>query len=139
MNKIIITCIIIIILILIIIVSIPWQGHHAFSLANNAKNIMYKAKHSLLNVPLDKCICAANLSDFKYAMGSIPFWLSEGTALGIIREGDFISHDDDVDVGMWIHDLDKFNKDALPRLINLGFTLDFDRFNGTFIGLSRHG
>lgn len=132
-------CCIMIALFIFVLVPIPWLGHHAFSLANSSKNAMYKSKHFFFNVPLDKGACDMNLRDFKYAMGTIPFWLSEGTALGAIREGDFISHDDDVDVGIWAHDLDRFNKEALPRLIELGFTLDFDLFKGTFMGLSRNG
>ena len=128
-----------IIILILFLVPIPWSGHHAFSLGNTSKNAIFKSKHFFFKMPLNKSQCNLNLVDFKYAMGTIPFWLSEGTALGAIRDNDFITHDDDVDVGMWAHDLDRFNKEALPLLYKLGFTLDMSLFNGTFIMMSRNG
>jgi hypothetical protein len=139
MKELVMTCTIIIALLVFMIVPIPWFGHHAFSLGNTSKNGIYKAKHYFFKVPLDRDVCDSNLKALKHAMDTIPFWLSEGTALGATREGDFIAHDDDVDIGIWAHDLKRFNKEALPRLRKAGFTLDFDLFKGTFMTLSRHG
>lgn len=34
------------------------------------------------------------------------YWLSDGTLLGAIRENDFISHDTDLDIGVWAADFD---------------------------------
>lgn len=31
----------------------------------------------------------------------IPFWLSNGTLLGVARDGDFLLHDKDIDTGVW--------------------------------------
>jgi phosphorylcholine metabolism protein LicD len=53
------------------------------------------------------------LKSTKRALNSlnIPFFLSSGTLLGAIREGQFIEHDYDIDVGI-------FKKDFSPELIN---------------------
>ena len=110
MKEVLIACAVIVALLLFMIAPVPWLGHHSFSLANASKNGIYKLKHHGFHVPLDRDVCDRNLKEFKYAMRDVPFWLSEGTALGVIREGDFISHDDDVDVGIWASDLRWFNK-----------------------------
>ena len=53
----------------------------------------------------------------------IPFWLSEGTALGAIRESDIILNDTDVDIGIFVNYKDKFYEQALPLLVKKGFAL----------------
>jgi phosphorylcholine metabolism protein LicD len=37
----------------------------------------------------------------------IHYWLEGGTLLGLIRQGDVISYDDDIDVDIWAEDVDK--------------------------------
>jgi hypothetical protein len=51
------------------------------------------------------------------------FRLSEGTALGALRNGTFISWDDDVDIGLWHSDRVAFEQHALPRLQTVGFSV----------------
>ena len=62
------------------------------------------------------------------------FCFSEGTALGFIREGDFIKWDDDVDIGMWIDDMPKFIK-CIPIFESYGFEVAEVTMNNTFICL----
>jgi phosphorylcholine metabolism protein LicD len=74
---------------------------------------------------------------------NIPFFLSSGTCLGYLREGAFIQHDYDIDIGI-------FEEDYTPEIINrmaneglllyrilgsvpTGYELSF-RMNGTDIG-----
>lgn len=51
------------------------------------------------------------------------FWLSEGTALGAIRDGDLIIDDGDIDVGMYVEDFKKLFPAAWPLFEMRGFTL----------------
>jgi len=127
-----------IVFVILLCIQLPWKGHHTFSLANTSKNAILKLKHWGFHVPLDRDVCDQNLKEFKSAMGPVPFWISEGTALGAIREGDFILHDDDVDIGMWCSDLQQFNEEVIPELKRKGFTLDWDLQNGTFMSFSRN-
>lgn len=134
--------IILILLFLIIInISIPWTGDIDYKLIDLFKNGYIKYKHKKLNVPLNKKVCKENLEIIRGVLNNlnIKFWLSEGTALGARREGNFISHDDDVDIGMWYADYNKFKKNAIHILRNNDFTIDCQLLDNTFICLSRKG
>ena len=48
------------------------------------------------------------------------YWVTCGTLLGIVREGDFLSHDSDVDVAMFAEDIDEA---LLVALAAAGFEL----------------
>ena len=51
---------------------------------------------------------------------NVPFFLSNGTFLGYRREGDFIQHDLDVDLGVLI---ENYRDDILESFLNDGFTI----------------
>ena len=71
--------------------------------------------------------------------GRWPFFLTDGTLLGAVREGNFISYDTDIDVGIWAADFDKAMIDAL---VAAGFSFDGMRGtpdDGLVIKLSYHG
>jgi phosphorylcholine metabolism protein LicD len=52
----------------------------------------------------------------------ICFWLRDGTALGVVRDGGIIAHDDDVDLGVWPEDLPALEH-ALRDLEGMGFVV----------------
>ena len=70
---------------------------------------------------------------------SIKFWLSEGTALGAIREGRFIPHDDDIDVAINDTDHQRFFNDAFIDLEKSGFVIAKVWNDGNFITFIRRG
>lgn len=56
----------------------------------------------------------------------IPFMLIAGTLLGAVREGDFIAHDEDIDLAFLAEDKQRV-LDALPDMVAAGF--DVARYN----------
>ena len=99
-----------------------------------------KYRHIYNIEPLNKEICTTNLILFKQTCDTcqIPFWLSEGTALGMRRNQDFIDWDDDVDIGIPIRYLPQFKKCAVPLLKQQGFLFGNKLQNGTFWNLFRN-
>jgi phosphorylcholine metabolism protein LicD len=58
---------------------------------------------------IDREVCKNNLLDFKKVLdrAGVEFGLIYGTLLGAVREGNFIEHDEDVDVYIKESELDK--------------------------------
>lgn len=93
-------------------------------------------KHRYRTIPLfpgvkqiNKKIAGDNLRLLKKFLdiNQINFQLAAGTLLGIIRENDFIDHDEDIDLAFLEKDRIKF-LNLLPELRNIGFELcRFDR------------
>ena len=89
----------------------------------------------------DKEAGVKNLKDVKKIMdkNKITFWLTFGTLLGAIRNKDWISYDDDIDLMV-------YNEDFLPEynilkkeFIENGFIFrDWDKKRGTKINLYRY-
>ena len=52
---------------------------------------------------------------------NIPFWLTEGTALGAIREGKVIKTDTDIDIGITSSNRETLISQALPLFKKMGF------------------
>jgi hypothetical protein len=73
---------------------------------------------------IDSDIAITNLLDISkiLKMYNIKYWLQDGTLLGCYRDGNFISHDDDTDIGLFFSDV-KNKKNIFNMLFNLGFRL----------------
>ena len=143
-NRIYLIVLVIVVVIIIccsflLFLDIPWGGfsYDSYKWIDNIKNKNIKNGHKN-GLPLDKEICHENLSLIHEVLSknNIMFWLSEGTALGFIRDGDFISHDDDVDIALFSRDKEKFWK-SMKEIKQKGFTVVEVSDNGTFICLIR--
>jgi len=62
----------------------------------------------------------------------IPYWLSEGTALGVTRENRLLPWDDDIDTSFFEKYRDTFIKKVLPILEQNGFKIVFLSNKGNF-------
>lgn len=89
--------------------------------------------------PINKEIAKENLSLLKKICNAhhLDFILFYGTLLGAIREHDFISHDEDIDIVMPISDLERF-KDLLFVLRENGFEVARFERRG-FMSIIRNG
>lgn len=54
----------------------------------------------------------------------IRYWADSGTLLGLVRNGDLLGHDKDIDLGMWITDVDKLQT-ILPMLDSAGYDVRY--------------
>ena len=72
---------------------------------------------------MDRVVMLCNLLDFSKIMHhhGIPFFFIFGTLLGAVREGNFIKHDTDVDVGAFLEDRKRI-EDVILELQVRGFT-----------------
>ncbi len=50
----------------------------------------------------------------------IPYWLDQGTLLGLIREGELLKTDHDLDLGIWEEDYRKARREIVSRLQKKG-------------------
>jgi len=105
------------------------------------RNFWTKGLHIFKVSPLNVDTCVDNLFAFDDVMRShgVPFWLSEGTALGCVRDNGFIPWDDDVDTGVACEHRERFISDVLPQLQKSGFVLTFVTNGSTFFGFFRNG
>lgn len=88
-------------------------------------DIHYKTQVIYLGVKqIDKKIAEENLLDLKKVLDDegIRFMLIAGTLLGAVREHDFITHDEDIDLAFLNEDKQRVF-DILPKLINIGFKI----------------
>lgn len=90
-----------------------------------------------LRIPLtDKVLLPLNVKGLEKSLAElhdvferhgICFWLRDGTALGVVRGGRIIASDDDVDIGIWAHDLPAVER-AVEDLEKIGFVAYDKRF-----------
>ena len=112
-----------------------------FRLIDTLHNIYLKGVHVVFHRTLNESICEENLLLFNEIMNfhGIPYWRSEGTAWGVVRDSQFIAWDDDVDVSFMYFHREKFIKEVLPRLKAEGFVVGGSFHFGNFLALHRNG
>ena len=134
-----IVILILIFIILILILFAPLNTNPSYNNFNGIKNSLIKKSHILNIIPLNTLVCKENLLLFNSIMNQfdIFYWISEGTALGAIRENRILPWDDDVDVSFNFEYRDKFINEALPILLKNGFIIGEVRQNNNFIVLLR--
>ena len=125
------TILLFLILYLFINVPICWESKGPrYKIYNYLKNQVVKKLHKLGWVKFNKrkgYEMLAIIHDVCEGAG-IGFWLSEGTALGFKRDGDFIDWDDDLDIGIRAEDKNLF----LNLLPAKGFVLCEVSLNNSF-------
>jgi hypothetical protein len=137
-----ILCVIIVILVIVLLIKLP-LGSNRFPtrLSSEIISKLTKVKRVILKLPMNQDVAIDNLNVFREFMEEkrIPFWLSEGTALGIRRNGQLIPWDDDVDVSMMAEFKELFLEEVLPDLLDNGFTICSVRFDDHFFSMMRNG
>lgn len=141
-----ILCFIFLLLIIILIIlsiKINWCGTHnpKYRLIDSFKNQIIKYSHRLKIRDLNTDVCYENLSIIHkaFSKSGIPFWLSEGTALGFFRENRILPWDDDVDIAFREKYVNKFIKEIIPFLEEKGFVVSeiYENKNLRFFALVR--
>ena len=113
MNKIIKAFIIIVILL--------------FFIFNN-EIIKLTLKHYAMKYYINKDKCfkiMCEIDDICKKFG-VRYYFSEGTALGLYRNGDLIEWDDDIDIGMEDKEYDKFIEKCVPEMVSRGYYLIYN-------------
>ncbi len=127
---------------ILLFVELPWGGSNTLPLrgVDFGENFLTKSKHTVLGVPLDKEQCYENLALLHDIFGrvGITFYLTYGTALGIVRGGDLLDWDDDLDIGIPHQDMEKLVA-AVPQIKAAGFVLAEVQRDGRFMCFLRGG
>jgi hypothetical protein len=85
-----------------------------------------KIKLMIYYIDKDKCFkIMCEIDDICKKFG-VRYYFSEGTALGLYRNGDLIDWDDDIDIGMEDKEYDKFIEKCMPELVNRGYYLIYN-------------
>jgi len=128
----------ILIIILLFIPVSPTNGV-SFRVCDYYRNKIIKTLHKYQIVPLNISVCEENLLLFNSIIKqfNIFYWLSEGTALGVIRENRILPWDDDIDVSFNYEYRDIFINKVLPILLKNGFVVAELVNNKNFFSLIR--
>ena len=126
-------------ILLLILIPIPWGGlkYTSYRAVEYFHNRVIKLRHEKGKL-LNKEICHENLGLIHevFKKHNIFFWLGEGTALGFFRDNDFISYDNDTDLGLFEKDKKKFHN-CIKELKKKGFVVGDIQMHGTFVCVFR--
>lgn len=122
-----------------IILFVPFRWHRdkhfpPYSLHLKLKD--HRIKHRP-QINIEQCENNLETLDTVMKKHKLFYFLSEGTALGAKREQRLLPWDDDVDIGIFKAEQERFIEDVLPELIDEGFEYNHARTN--FISLHRQG
>lgn len=80
-------------------------------------------RHHILRQQFDRAVGADMLAHLSRACeaAQVEWWVACGTALGAVREQNFLLHDTDVDVGGWATDKERWRHGVFPHLLKMGF------------------
>jgi lipopolysaccharide cholinephosphotransferase len=134
--------VLLILLLIIFLLPLPWSGYGvSFSGINFLYNLLVKGIRSFKIIPMNIKTSEDNLLTFDTIVKSvgIDYWLSEGTALGVVRDNGMIPWDDDVDTSFMYEYRDVFVREALPLLKQQGFYVGSVQCKGNLISLIRNG
>ena len=89
-------------IVLVVLASKPYQVAHNLDLRPTFMRIVSQVRYRWLHLPIRQEVAASHLRYLHHILGQcgIHFWLTEGTALGAIREGRVIPTDTDIDIGL---------------------------------------
>lgn len=106
-----------------LILTVPFISND--DLSNSSLLDRYGSRWKYNLVGSNKNQIRTNLNDFVTVLedNDVRYWLSQGTALGAIREGDILLWEDDTDIGIFYEDRDKFIQKCYPKLKEKGFRL----------------
>lgn len=122
-----------------IILFVPFRWHRDIHFPPYSLHLKLK-DHRIKHRPhIDTKQCENNLETLDAVMKKhdLFYFLSDGSALGAKREQRILPWDDDVDIGIFKSEQDRFIKDVLPALKDKGFEYNHARTN--FIALHRKG
>ena len=131
------TKVILIILSIVLILFIIWCTCSA-----RGNRLISSIKYKELKMPISQSLAKSHMNTLHSTLANcqIPFFLTEGTALGAIREQRVIPHDTDIDIGIDISYYNTFRECALPEFKKLGFKVakDINKKNDTFITIIKN-
>ena len=127
--------------VLLLIIPVSWNGYQKFTLFRWFQQVLIKSFHNFKITSLNVKTCEDNLLLFDSIVKSIgiEYWLSEGTALGAIRDGVIMPWDDDVDVSFMYKYKDVFIQKGIPKLSEAGFSIGYIVNKGNFFTFVRNG
>jgi hypothetical protein len=118
------------------VMRVPWHGVMCRPSLYLPK-IALKLRAIVLKVGM--CIPDAErallLLDDGLRAAGVPYWLSEGTALGMFRAGALILGDDDIDIAVRHEHRERLLRIGIPALRALGFEPIWIRNEGLFVEL----
>jgi len=108
--------------------------------SGKGQHFIASIKYKKLKIPISQSLGKSHMNALHSILTNcqIPFFLTEGTALGAIREQRVIPHDTDIDIGIDISYYKKFKTCALPAFKSLGFktSRDIQKKNNTSVLLT---